>query len=48
VLVLQNVCRTITSVLFFMFAASLQYTLALWYSACITMTNGGKGIVPPM
>jgi hypothetical protein len=28
-----------------MFAASLQYTLAVWYSACITMTNGGKGIV---
>jgi hypothetical protein len=33
---------------FFMFAASLQSNLAVGYSACTTMTNGGTGTVPPM
>jgi hypothetical protein len=27
---------------FFLFAALLQCTLAVWYSACTTMTNGGN------
>ena len=31
-----------------MFAASLQCTLAVWYTVCTTMTNGGTGIVPPL
>ncbi len=26
-----------------MFAAPLQFTLAVWYSVCTTMTNGGTG-----
>jgi hypothetical protein len=33
---------------FFMFAAPLQSSLAVWYSVCTTMTNGGTGTVPPM
>jgi hypothetical protein len=33
---------------FFMFAASLQCTLAVWYTVCTTMTNGGTGTVPPL
>jgi hypothetical protein len=33
---------------FFMFAAPLQCTLAVWYSACTTMTNGGTNTVPPL
>ncbi len=31
-----------------MFAASLQCTLAVWYTVCTTMTNGGTGTVPPL
>jgi hypothetical protein len=31
-----------------MFAAPLQRTLAVWYSVCTTMTNGGTGTVPPL
>ncbi len=34
--------------LFFMFAAPLQCTLAVWYSACTTMTNDGTGTVQPL
>jgi hypothetical protein len=33
---------------FFMFAAPLQFTLAVWYRACSSMTNGGTGTEPPM
>jgi hypothetical protein len=34
---------------FFMwFVASLQCTLAVWYTVCTTMTNGGTGTVPPL
>ena len=33
---------------FFKFAASLQCTLAVWYTVCTTMTNGGTGTVPPL
>jgi hypothetical protein len=33
---------------FFMFAASLQCTLSVWYTVCTTMTNGGTGTVPPL
>jgi hypothetical protein len=33
---------------FFMFAAPLQCTLVVWYSACTTMTNGGTDTVPPL
>jgi hypothetical protein len=32
----------------FMFSASLQCTLAVWYTVCNTMTNGGTGTVPPL
>jgi hypothetical protein len=32
----------------FMFAAPLQCTLVVWYSACTTMTNGGTSTVPPL
>jgi hypothetical protein len=33
---------------FFMFAASLQCTLAVWYSVCTAMNNGGTGTVSPL
>jgi hypothetical protein len=47
VLVLQNVSSTIFQN-FFMFATPLQCALVVWYSVCTTMTNGGKGTVPPL
>ncbi len=31
-----------------MFAASLQCTLAVWYSVCTAMNNGGTGTVSPL
>jgi hypothetical protein len=33
---------------FFMFAASLQCSLAVWYTACTTMTIGGTGTLPSL
>jgi hypothetical protein len=33
---------------FFIFAALLQCNLAVWYSVCTTVTNGGTGTVSPM
>jgi hypothetical protein len=47
VLVLQNVCSTI-----FLNSLCLQHhynvLLAVLYTVCTTMTNGGTGIVPPL
>jgi hypothetical protein len=31
-----------------MFAATLQWTLAVWYSVFTTITNGGSNPVPPL